>query len=99
MKPYTHLSDKIWAFKFYRLVFSEEIMMCNNYGETFLPRFLSIISVFLTFSAIFKKKKSVHKTWVNDSFICVSLHNFTYPNMSLIINHFKVDFQILNGCF
>lgn len=34
MKPYTHLSDKIWAFDFYRLVFLEETVTCNNYGET-----------------------------------------------------------------
>lgn len=34
MKPYTHLSDKIWAFEFYRLMFLEEIVMCNNYSET-----------------------------------------------------------------
>lgn len=66
MKPYTHLSDKMWAFKYTRLVFLEEIIMCNNTGETqyFLPTSLNQNLSILTLSLLFSLSVLVSQTFL-----------------------------------
>lgn len=108
MKPYTHLSDKIWAREFHRLVFFGRNHNVQNLGRnTIFSAPVSIphlgASHFFCYSLClsnnspaFLWKISSLKRVLRNVLGYLSINNFTEPNVSFIINHFKEKKSYLN---
>lgn len=114
MKPYTHLSDKIWAHEFHRLVFFGRNHNVQNLGRNTIfsapasirhlgaSHFFLLLSLSVSrlskFSCFIWKMNSLKRV-LRNVLVYLSINNFTKPNVSFIINHFKEKKSYLNRSY